>query len=100
LHSELKIKTESWSPLGQGQLISEPLFKKLSDKYKRSPAQIILRWHIELGLIAIPKSTTPSRIKENFEIFDFKLDDNDMAMIERLDDKNGKIGPDPRTAEF
>lgn len=99
-HDKHNIKTEAWSPLGQGKVIADPVIKKIADKHKKTPAQVILRWHIENGIIAIPKSVTPSRIQENFKIFDFKLDDSDMAAIAKLDDKKGRIGPDPVTAEF
>ena len=99
-HAKHNIKTEAWSPLGQGQIISHPTIKRIADKYERTPAQIILRWHMDNGIIAIPKSITPSRIQENFKIFDFKLDDSDMAMIDEMDAKTGRIGPDPSTAQF
>jgi 2,5-diketo-D-gluconate reductase A len=64
------------------------------------PAQIIIRWHLDNGLIVIPKSVTPSRIEENFDVFGFKLDADDLAAIAKLDDKNGRLGPNPMTAEF
>jgi 2,5-diketo-D-gluconate reductase A len=99
-HDQHNIKTESWSPLGQGKVIADPVIKKIADKHKKTPAQVILRWHMENGLIAIPKSVTPARIVENIHIFDFKLDESDLAAIAKVDDKNGRIGPDPVTAEF
>ena len=99
-HEQHNIKTEAWSPLGQGKVISDPVIKNISDKHKKTPAQVILRWHMENGIIAIPKSITPSRIQENIHIFDFKLDADDMGAIEKLDSKNGRIGPDPMTATF
>lgn len=99
-HDKHNIKTESWSPLGQGKVIADPMIKKIAEKYGKTPAQIILRWHMDNGLIAIPKSVTPSRIQENIQIFDFKLDGDDLAAIARLDDKKGRIGPDPVTAQF
>ena len=99
-HAKHNIITEAWSPLGQGQIISHPTIKRIADKYERTPAQIILRWHMDNGIIAIPKSITPSRIQENFTIFDFKIDDSDMAMIDEMDSKTGRIGPDPSTAQF
>ena len=99
-HEKNNIKTEAWSPLGQGKVIADPVIKKIAEKYKKTPAQIILRWHMDNGLIAIPKSVTPSRIQENIQIFDFKLGPADLEMISRLDDKKGRIGPDPVTAEF
>lgn len=99
-HEQHNIKTEAWSPLGQGKVISDPVIKKIADKHKKTPAQVILRWHMENGIIAIPKSITPSRIQENIQIFDFKMDADDMGAIEKLDQKNGRIGPDPITATF
>lgn len=99
-HDQHQIKTEAWSPLGQGKVLADPVLKKIADKHGKSPAQIILRWHMENGLIAIPKSITPARIQENIKVFDFKLDASDLAAITKLDDKKGRIGPDPVTAEF
>jgi 2,5-diketo-D-gluconate reductase A len=99
-HQELGIKTESWSPLGQGKVIADPLLKKIADKHRKSPAQVILRWHLDSGLIAIPKSVTPKRIRENFDVFEFKLDQEDMNLIKKLDVVNGRIGPDPSKAAF
>ncbi len=97
---KLGIKTECWSPLGQGHVIKDPMIKKIADKYKKSPAQIIIRWHIDMGFIVIPKSVTPSRIKENFDVFNFKLSPEDLSEIEKLDDVNGRVGPNPSTAAF
>ena len=99
-HEKNNIKTEAWSPLGQGKVIADPVVKTIAEKHKKSPAQIILRWHMDSGLIAIPKSVTPSRIQENIQIFDFKLDADDMRAMEKIDNKSGRIGPDPVTAEF
>lgn len=99
-HRQQNIATESWSPLGQGQLLENPAIKALAQKYGRSAAQIILRWHLESGLIVIPKSVTPARIRENFNVFDFKLDAEDMQQIAALDSTDGRIGPEPLTADF
>lgn len=99
-HEKHNIKTEAWSPLGQGQVINDPVIKKIAEKHKKTPAQIILRWHMDSGLIAIPKSITPSRIQENIHIFDFKLDTDDLSAIKKIDSKDGRIGPDPLTAKF
>ena len=78
---------ESWYPLGHGdtKLLNEPILKKLADKYHKTPAQIILRWHIEEGNSVFPKSTNPAHIQENFDIFDFALTDEDMQQIAKLD---------------
>lgn len=94
-HSDKGIVTEAWSPLGQGTLIENETLVTIGRKYNKSAAQVMLRWHIENGLIAIPKSVTPSRIRENIDVFDFKLDADDMRAIEALDDGGGRVGPNP-----
>ncbi len=99
-HAERGIKTESWSPLGQGQLLSDSLIAGIAAKHGRTPAQVIIRWHLDSGLIVIPKSVTPSRIVENFDVFGFALDAEDMAAIAGLDQTDGRIGPNPMTATF
>ncbi|MEV5238680.1 aldo/keto reductase [Streptomyces cinnamoneus] len=98
LHARHGIVTEAWSPLGQGRgLLEDPTLARIAAKHGKSPAQVVLRWHIQLGNVAIPKSATPSRIRENFDVFGFALDDDDLAAIAGLD--NGtRLGPDP--AEF
>ena len=90
---ELNVKTEGWAPLGQASkyLFNEEVIKKMSEKYKKTPAQIILRWHIQSGFITIPKSCNPNRIKENFEVFDFQLTDDEMKEINNLDGKRGRL---------
>ncbi|WP_342641843.1 aldo/keto reductase [Rhodoligotrophos ferricapiens] len=99
-HRELGIATEAWSPLGQGTLLDHPVIREIARKHDRTPAQVIIRWHIENGIIVIPKSVTPSRIAENFDVFGFRLDQAELEQINRLDDPNGRIGPDPLTATF
>lgn len=99
-HVERGIKTKSWSPLGQGQLLSDPLIAQIAAKHGRTSAQVIVRWHLDNGLIVIPKSVTPSRIAENFDVFSFALDAEDMAAIGGLDRADGRIGPNPMTATF
>ncbi|WP_230532717.1 aldo/keto reductase [Microvirga roseola] len=94
-HERNGIATEAWSPLGQGTLIRDEGLAEIGRKYGKTPAQVILRWHMEKGLLAIPKSSTPSRIRENIDIFDFTLDAEDMSAIETFDNKGGRIGPDP-----
>lgn len=94
-HAEHGIITEAWSPLGQGSLLGDPTLKRIADKHGRSAAQVILRWHVQLGNMVIPKSVTTSRIVENLQCFDFDLDDDDMAAIASLDQPDGRIGPDP-----
>ena len=99
-HTEQGIITESWSPLGQGTLLEDPTLKALGQKHGKTPAQVVIRWHLDRGYIVIPKSVTSSRIRENFEVFDFSLDADDLAKIAALDRQNGRIGPDPETANF
>lgn len=94
------IVTESWSPLGQGQMLSDPVIAAIAQRLGKSPAQVIIRWHIQEGLVVIPKSVTPSRIVENFNVFDFTLTDQDMAAIRGLDSAEGRIGSNPLTAKF
>ncbi len=96
-HAQHGIATEAWSPLGQGKdLLTDATVTRLAEKHGRTPAQIVLRWHLQLGNVAIPKSVTPSRIKENIDIFGFELDDADMAAIAALD-SGTRLGPDPDT---
>jgi 2,5-diketo-D-gluconate reductase A len=95
-HQEHGIATEAWSPIGGqgGDLLHERSIGALAEKYGKSPAQIVLRWHIQLGNIVFPKSTTPSRIVENIDVFDFELSADDVATIGELD--NGtRTGPNP-----
>ena len=99
-HAELNIATESWSPLGQGGLLSDPVIGEIAEKHGKTAAQIIIRWHIDNGLVVIPKSVTPSRIVENFDVFSFRLDEADLTQMEALDDAKGRIGPNHSTADF
>ena len=92
------IVTEAWSPLAQGDVLADPVITALSRRYGKTPAQIVLRWHIELGNVVIPKSVTPSRIRENIDIFDFSLAAGDMAMLRGLD-RGTRTGPDPDGGE-
>jgi diketogulonate reductase-like aldo/keto reductase len=93
-HSEQGILTEAWSPLAQAQLLDEPAIREIAERHGRSPAQIVLRWHIQLQNVVIPKSVTPSRIEENFRLFDFELSAEEMGAIDQLD-TGERIGPDP-----
>lgn len=99
-HAERGIKTESWSPLGQGRLLTDPIVAQIAAKHGRTSAQVIIRWHLDNGLIVIPKSVTPSRIFENFDVFSFALDAEDVTAILGLDHPDGRIGPNPMTATF
>ncbi len=96
-HARHGIATEAWSPLGQGKdLLKNTTVTGLAEKYGRTPAQIVLRWHLQLGNVVIPKSVTPSRIKENIDVFGFELDDADMSALAALD-SGTRLGPDPDT---
>ncbi|MFJ9538449.1 aldo/keto reductase [Streptomyces sp. NPDC101225] len=96
-HAEQGIATEAWSPLGSGKgLLGVPAIVAIAQKHGRTPAQVVLRWHLQLGNIVIPKSVTPSRIKENIEVFDFSLDTEDLAAISALNEDR-RLGPDPAT---
>jgi 2,5-diketo-D-gluconate reductase A len=95
-HAEHGIATEAWSPLAQGALLSEPTIETIAAHHERTPAQAILRWHLQLGNVVIPKSATSERMRENFDVFDFELSEDDMAALARLD-ADQRIGPDPGT---
>ena len=99
-NAERGVLTQSWSPLGQGQLLADPVIAAIAAKHGRTPAQVIIRWHVDSGLVVIPKSVTPARIVQNFGVFDFQLDAEDKAAIAGLDTDGGRIGPDPLTAAF
>ena len=99
-HARLGIATESWSPLGQGKLLDDPVIGEVAARHGRTPAQVIVRWHLDNGLVVIPKSVNPARIAENLAVFDFALDADDLARIATLENPRGRIGPDPMTATF
>ncbi|MBV9390355.1 MAG: aldo/keto reductase, partial [Verrucomicrobia bacterium] len=93
---EHQIATEAWSPIAQGKVLSDSTIKQISEKKGKTTAQVVLRWHIQRGDIVFPKSSTPSRMKENIELFDFELDANDMSQITKLDrGEQGRTGPNP-----
>ncbi len=94
------VVTQSWSPLGKGKLLDNPLLTEIAAKHGKTTAQVIIRWHIDNGLVVIPKSVTPSRIRDNIDVFDFKLDADDLARLAELDDAGARLGPDPVTATF
>jgi len=92
------ITTEAWSPIAQGKVLDDPVINRIADARGKSAAQVVLRWHIQRGDIVFPKSVTPERIKANFELFDFDLDDSDMDAISALDKgEAGRTGPNPDT---
>ncbi|MFE4143189.1 aldo/keto reductase [Peribacillus sp. YIM B13472] len=92
--SKHEIKVESWSPLGRGNLLEEPTVNHIAKKHGKSSAQVLIRWHLQHDLVVIPKSITPSRIKENAEVFDFSLSLNEMNQIDALN-KNERFGSNP-----
>jgi 2,5-diketo-D-gluconate reductase A len=96
VHAQRGIATEAWAPLGQGALLTHPTVTAVAEEKGRTPAQVLIRWHIQLGNIVIPKSVNPSRIASNFDVFDFELGPAHMASISSLDDGT-RLGPDPRT---
>jgi 2,5-diketo-D-gluconate reductase A len=97
VHARLGIATEAWSPLAKGgDLLSNPVLTQLSEKHGRTPAQIVLRWHVQLGNVVIPKSVTPSRVAENIDVFGFTLDESDLIAISTLE-QGLRTGPDPDT---
>jgi 2,5-diketo-D-gluconate reductase A len=92
--AEHGIAVEAWSPIGQGLELDDPTIVSIAQRAGKTPAQVILRWHIQRGDIIFPKSVTPSRVKENIDIFDFELADGDVAEISALN-KDQRTGPDP-----
>ena len=95
------IATEAWSPIAQGEVLDDPVITEIAARLGRSPAQVVLRWHIEHGNIVFPKSVTPARIRENFAVFDFELDDRDVERIDALDrGEAGRAGPHPDTFAY
>jgi 2,5-diketo-D-gluconate reductase A len=95
------IATEAWSPIAQGRVLDDPVINRIAKARDKSPAQVVLRWHIQRGDIVFPKSVTPERIKANFELFDFELDGSDMDAISALDKgESGRTGPNPDTFDY
>ncbi len=95
------IVTEAWSPIAQGGVLEDSTITQIADKVGKTPAQVVLRWHIQRGDIVFPKSVTPSRMKENFELFDFELESGDIDAITALDrGEDGRTGPNPDTFAY
>ncbi len=95
---ERGIATEAWSPIAQGAVLDDPVITAIADTIGRTPAQVVLRWHLQRDSIVFPKSTTPARIRENFELFDFELSPEDVEKIAALDKgEDGRTGPNPDT---
>ncbi|MEU8897976.1 aldo/keto reductase [Nocardia sp. NPDC048505] len=95
-HAANAIATEAWSPLGQGTLLDHPTIVAIADELGRTPAQVIIRWHLQRGTIVIPKSVTPERIVSNFDVFGFELNEGQLSAIDSMD-TGERIGPDPDT---
>jgi diketogulonate reductase-like aldo/keto reductase len=95
-HAELGIVTEAWSPLAQGEVLEDPVITAIADKHHRTPGQVVIRWHVQIGNVVFPKSVTPERIEQNFDVFGFELSDEEVAAIDALD-AGRRIGPDPDT---
>src|SRR4029079_13734692 len=93
-HADRGIVTEAWSPLAQGAVLDDPVITEIAEDHGRTPGQVVLRWHVELGNVVFPKSMTPSRIEENIDIFDFELSADEVERIEALD-RGMRTGPDP-----
>jgi diketogulonate reductase-like aldo/keto reductase len=99
-HADHDIATEAWSPLGQGgDLLDDPTLRDIAGRHGKTVAQVVLRWHLQLGNVVIPKSVTPSRVRENIDLFDFELTGEDMARIGELN-TDSRIGPDPDTMNW
>jgi 2,5-diketo-D-gluconate reductase A len=98
---ERAIATQAWSPIAQGEVLDDPAIGEIAERLGRTPAQVVLRWHIQRGSIVFPKSTTPARIEENFALFDFELDADDVGRIDALDrGESGRNGPHPNTFDM
>lgn len=91
---ENDIQLEAWSPLGQGELLKDETLKGISEKYQRTAAQVILRWHLQKGIIPIPKTARKERVVENYQIFDFNIDEADLILIDNLN-RDLRFGPHP-----
>ncbi len=101
VNEELGIKTEAWSPLGQGgEILKDETVLKIAEKHDATPAQIVVAWHLAIGNVVIPKSVTPERITENFDALGVSLDAEDVDAINALSREDGRLGPDPATMDF
>jgi 2,5-diketo-D-gluconate reductase A len=94
VHEGLGIVTEAWSPLAKGDVLDDPAIVRIADAHDRAPGQVVIRWHLQLGNVVIPKSVTPERIEQNFDVFGFELGDDEMEAIAALD-AGERTGPDP-----
>jgi 2,5-diketo-D-gluconate reductase A len=97
--SEHNIAVEAWAPIAQGRVLDDPTIASIAERVGKSPAQVVLRWHIQRGDIVFPKSVTPARVKENIDIFDFELSGEDVESITSLH-RDERGGPDPETFDW
>jgi 2,5-diketo-D-gluconate reductase A len=99
--AEHGIVTEAWSPIAQGKVLDDPVVTRIAESVGRTPAQVVLRWHIQRGDVVFPKSVTPKRIEENFALFDFELNDSDVKALSSLDKgETGRTGPNPDVFDY
>ncbi len=99
-HADRGIVTQSWSPLGQGEMLTDPVIGAIAARVGKTPAQVIIRWHLDSGLVVIPKSVRAQRLRENIDVFDFTLSAEDIDRIDALDRADGRMGPDPVAMSF
>lgn len=95
IHRSLGVRTAAWSPLGRGKVLNADVLQEIANKYGKTPAQVVIRWHIQLSNVVIPKTTHRDRMEENFDVFDFLLDDEDMEKITNMDRPDGRMSRDP-----
>ncbi|HEV7161976.1 MAG TPA: aldo/keto reductase [Solirubrobacteraceae bacterium] len=95
-HEQLGIVTEAWSPLAQGLVLEDPVIVEIAKAHAKTPGQVVIRWQLQIGNVVIPKSVTPERIEQNFDVFDFELSDGEVEAIDALD-AGRRTGPDPET---
>lgn len=95
VHRSLGVRTAAWSPLGRGKVLNADVLQEIANKYGKTPAQVVIRWHIQLSNVVIPKTTHRDRMEENFDVFDFLLDDEDMEKITNMDRPDGRMSRDP-----
>jgi len=99
--AEHNIATEAWSPIAQGNVLGDPVVQRIAEAAGKTPAQVVLRWHIQRGDIVFPKSVTPQRVRENFALFDFELTDTDIDALTALDKgEAGRTGPNPDQFDY
>lgn len=95
-HADRGIVTEAWSPLAQSRVLDDPVIAEIAEQHAKTPAQVVIRWHLQIGNVVFPKSVTPERLEENLDVLDFALTDRELAQLAELD-RGDRIGPDPDT---